>query len=208
MEDENILKTEKQSPLSPVIAMLGVGLAIVAIALGIVSMIKVGDTAKDMNAKIEKAAAVALETKKISDRIDSLAMQLEDIKANEKTRSNSLVEQLNAELTRLREAIADTRKVADENRTAIETVAKRSVRAHQKQEQPKEAAASSASPAEKPASDAPAQAQDGAKKHVIQSGDTFAKLAKKYGVSVSAIVSANPDANPSKLKVGQEIVIP
>ena len=46
------------------------------------------------------------------------------------------------------------------------------------------------------------------KNHKIQAGDTFAKLAKKYNVSVDAILKANPQANPSRLKIGQEIVIP
>jgi LysM repeat protein len=44
--------------------------------------------------------------------------------------------------------------------------------------------------------------------HVIASGDTFGLLAKKYGVSVSAIEAANPDANPTRLHLGQKIIIP
>jgi LysM repeat protein len=44
--------------------------------------------------------------------------------------------------------------------------------------------------------------------HVIAKGETFAVLAKKYGVSVKAIQQANPGVDPAKLKIGQKIIIP
>lgn len=207
MEDDNIIKTEKQSSsLISALGLLGLGLSVIAVALGIMAMVKVGDTAKDMNDKIEKAASVALETKKISDRIDSLALQIEEIKSNDKVRAEKLIASLNDALSKLNSVITENRSAIAENRNAIETLAKRAVQKAQPVRQQKVE--------EKPAEQAPEQpaekpAQDGAtKKHTIQSGDTFGKLAKKYGVSVSAIISANPDANPSKLKVGQEIIIP
>ena len=211
MEDDNIIKTEKQSSsLISALGLLGLGLSVIAVALGIMAMVKVGDTAKDMNDKIEKAASVALETKKISDRIDSLALQIEEIKSNDKVRAEKLIASLNDALSKLNSVITENRTAIAENRNAIETLAKRAVQKAQPVRQQKVE--------EKPAEQAPEQpaektaeksAQDGAtKKHTIQSGDTFGKLAKKYGVSVGAIISANPDANPSKLKVGQEIIIP
>jgi LysM repeat protein len=42
----------------------------------------------------------------------------------------------------------------------------------------------------------------------IASGDTFGRLARKYGVSINAIEAANPAANPNRLQVGQKINIP
>lgn len=42
----------------------------------------------------------------------------------------------------------------------------------------------------------------------IQAGDTFAKLATRYGVSVDAILAANPNVNPSRLQIGQKVRIP
>jgi hypothetical protein len=44
--------------------------------------------------------------------------------------------------------------------------------------------------------------------HVIQAGDTFWKLAKKYGTSVEAIEAANPDVDPLNLQIGETICIP
>ena len=218
MEDELETKIEKQSQLVPALGLLGLGLGVVATALGIISMLKVGDTAADMNDKIEKAAALSLETKKISDRIDSLAMQIEEIKAGDKSRYDSLISQLNAELKRMGASIENVAKSSQNNRDLIEELAKRSSKRTTQAEpaQNRQQAARQA-PERTAAAEQPAQqtqtaeqpAQNGeSKKYKIQSGDTFAKLAKKHGVSLDAIIAANPDANPSRLKVGQEINIP
>src|SRR5690625_1188269 len=43
--------------------------------------------------------------------------------------------------------------------------------------------------------------------YTIKSGDTLNKIAKKYGVTVSSIVSLNNIKNPNKIKAGQTIVI-
>jgi LysM repeat protein len=42
----------------------------------------------------------------------------------------------------------------------------------------------------------------------IVSGDTFAKISKKTGKSLSALEKANPGVNPARLKVGQTIKLP
>lgn len=47
-----------------------------------------------------------------------------------------------------------------------------------------------------------------AKEHTIQRGDTFYSLGQKFGVSWKAIEKANPTVNPSRLRVGDKIVIP
>lgn len=208
MEDENIIKNEKQSSsLAPALGLFGLGLGIIALAVGVMAMVKVGDTAKNMNDKIERAAALALETKKISDRIDSLALQIEEIKSSDKNSKEKLINTVRVKFNEVYTAINETRSVVNANKEAIETLAKRGVR---KAQAPAETKVEQKATTEQTADQTAEQSkQDGAtKKHVIQSGDTFGKLAKKYGVSVSAIVSANPNANPSRLKVGQEIIIP
>lgn len=48
----------------------------------------------------------------------------------------------------------------------------------------------------------------GSTEYVIQSGDTFTKIAKALGVPVSSIQELNPTVNSSKLKIGQKIKIP
>ena len=44
--------------------------------------------------------------------------------------------------------------------------------------------------------------------HVIEAGDTFAKLAAKYNVRLSAIQAANPTVDPRRLQIGDRIRIP
>ena len=47
-----------------------------------------------------------------------------------------------------------------------------------------------------------------ATEYTIASGDSFSTIAKKYHVSVKAIMDANPGVEPTKLKLGQKIKIP
>lgn len=44
--------------------------------------------------------------------------------------------------------------------------------------------------------------------YTIEKGDTFAILAKKFGVAVKAIEDANPGVDPKKLKIKQVVHIP
>jgi LysM repeat protein len=44
--------------------------------------------------------------------------------------------------------------------------------------------------------------------HIIAAGETPAAIARKAGVSLSALLEANPGLNPKKLRVGQPINLP
>lgn len=44
--------------------------------------------------------------------------------------------------------------------------------------------------------------------YTIKEGDTFWDISKRYGTTVRAITTANPDIEPASLKVGQTIVLP
>ncbi|MCZ6673490.1 MAG: LysM domain-containing protein [Verrucomicrobia bacterium] len=48
----------------------------------------------------------------------------------------------------------------------------------------------------------------GGTEYVIQSGDTFGKIAKNFGMSLDKLLTANPGVQPRYLSVGQKIVIP
>jgi len=47
-----------------------------------------------------------------------------------------------------------------------------------------------------------------ATEYTIASGDNFSTIARKFHVSVKAIMDANPAVEPTKLKIGQKINIP
>ena len=42
----------------------------------------------------------------------------------------------------------------------------------------------------------------------IQAGDTFGKIASQKGVSLDALLEANPNTDPRRLSIGKEINIP
>jgi LysM repeat protein len=44
--------------------------------------------------------------------------------------------------------------------------------------------------------------------YTVASGDSFAKIARKFAVKMDAIEAENPGLDPTKLKVGQKIKIP
>ena len=44
--------------------------------------------------------------------------------------------------------------------------------------------------------------------HTLASGEFISTLAKKYGVSIDAILAANPGINPSRMQIGQKVNIP
>ncbi len=198
--------SQKISNYAPIMAFVGLGLGIIATAIGATALSKISSTSADINQRIEKSAAVELDLKKISDRVDSLAAQLEDIKSGSDSKVGELraqtqnaVDVLNSNLNKLRDELV-------KNRESISKLA--SMRAAPRPAQ-SPAQASSDAPAQDNAQGGNAEpAADGMKIHKIQSGDTLSKLAKKYAVSLSSILKANPDANPERLKIGQEIKIP
>ncbi len=45
--------------------------------------------------------------------------------------------------------------------------------------------------------------------YVVKSGDNMTKIAKKFGLTVEQVMTANPKIkNPNKISVGDEIIIP
>ena len=44
--------------------------------------------------------------------------------------------------------------------------------------------------------------------YTVKSGDTFAKIARSRGISLSALLKANKISNPDRIQLGQRIVVP
>jgi LysM repeat protein len=64
------------------------------------------------------------------------------------------------------------------------------------------------SSASSPSGGATAATLGSASTYKIKSGDTFGKIASLMGVSLDALLDANPGADPRRLGIGQEIIIP
>lgn len=195
MEEE--IKTEKSSALLPAMGVLGLGVGTIALVLGIFAMKKAGDVSTTMTDKVEKAAALSLEIQKFSERTDSIALQIEDLKSADKSSRENLVRQFNDIIGKLNSSIVENRESIKELRAAVETLAKHRTAPRQtaRAEAPAQQQEQKSDPAE----------ESNAEFHVIQSGDTYAKIAAKYNTTVDALIKANPDLRPSRLKIGQKV---
>lgn len=195
MEEE--IKTEKSSALLPAMGVLGLGVGTIALVLGIFAMKKVGDVSTTMTDKVEKAAALSLEIQKFSERTDSIALQIEDLKSADKSSRENLVRQFNDIIGKLNSSIVENRESIKELRAAVETLAKHRTAPRQ--------TARAEAPAQQQEQKSDAAEESNAEFHVIQSGDTYAKIAAKYNTTVDALIKANPDLRPSRLKIGQKV---
>lgn len=65
-----------------------------------------------------------------------------------------------------------------------------------------------ASPAVGPAPSPDETLPPSAIEHVVARGDSFYLLGKKYGVTMQAIAASNPGVEPTRLKIGQKLLIP
>lgn len=59
-----------------------------------------------------------------------------------------------------------------------------------------------------PPGDAPTDAELDFTRHMVEKGDTFYAIARKYGASVKDVIAANPGLEPTALSIGQEILVP
>lgn len=203
--EEEIIKTDKTPALLPALGILGLGIGTVALVLGIFAMKKSGDISESMSDKIEKAAALSLEIKKLSDRTDALALQIEDMKSGDGNRVGNLARQTNEAVIKLNSMIVKNRDAINDLNKAVEKLASRPA--------PSRTSSQSAQTSQgvhpTQTGDQQTQASTGDEKiHIIQSGDTFAKIAIKYKTTVDALIRANPDLRPTQLMIGQKVVIP
>ena len=60
----------------------------------------------------------------------------------------------------------------------------------------------------KPASLSPTGQSATGTEHVVVAGDNFWTIGRKYGVSAQKIEKSNPNVIPTRLKIGQKIIIP
>lgn len=54
----------------------------------------------------------------------------------------------------------------------------------------------------------PADAELDFRTHKVKKGETFYGIAKQYGVSAKDVINANPGVEPTRISIGQEIIVP
>ena len=203
--EEEIIKTDKTPALLPALGILGLGIGTVALVLGIFAMKKSGDRSESMSDKIEKAAALSLGIKILSTRTDVLALQIDDMKSGDGNRVGNLARQTNEAVIKLNSMIVKNRDAISDLNKAVEKLASRPAPSRTSSQ----SAQTSQGVQPTQTGDQQTQASTGDEKiHIIQSGDTFAKIAIKYKTTVDALIRANPDLRPTQLMIGQKVVIP
>lgn len=191
MEDANT----SPSPVgNPVVA---VGLGVAGCLLGLIGLF-VGLSGKNAAAKAkEDLDALVQKITQAEESLGGFDKKIADASRAANTSAERMVDlgrRLSALEQGVQQAINTLSTEVTKNREMIE--AGRTAR-------PAAAASSSSGSGGSTASNPPA---DGS--YVIQSGDTFDKIAKKFGVSTTALMEANPDVEPRRMRVGQKLVIP
>lgn len=63
-------------------------------------------------------------------------------------------------------------------------------------------------PVEAPRAEPVAPPEPEGQRHIVVKGDNLTTIAKQYNVSLSELQKANKNVNPSKLQIGQSLIIP
>lgn len=191
--------------------MVPIALALLAIVLGGAGLY-FGMTANQQLAplteSIDEGSTVAAETEK---QIASLEKRISELSIQN--------EQLKGSLQRLGRESSQTLRIANKAESGVSANREEMVKLAEAMQQlanaggarsrPASATSESSASSETVSSTETSTAPAGAgSTYSIQSGDTFAKIASKMGISLDALLDANPDADPRRLRIGQEIQIP
>ncbi len=138
----------------------------------------------------------------------TLRAEIDDVRATIPTRAEEPARNLAGQVNRALDTIV---KRMNDTDLRITELARRLAEVAAQERKPAVATLPPAAAAP-PAAPQPATASPSAPSpsttYTVESGDTLGAIAKKLGVSLNALQQANPDVNPSKLKVGQKLNVP
>lgn len=201
MEDENQTNFTSKPFLPLAVGLAGavLGVASLAVAINAASRASTAEeNFKTMKDGVERAAALSIEMKNMSSKMEDAMTQVNDIKSAGATNVNALSRQMQSAINSLSAEISKNRSLIAENQKAIGEVASRGGRPRATQPSQGATAADSAQQG----------ASAGGKVHNVRPGETLLVIAKKYGKKLSEIQAANPGVDSKRLQIGQEIAIP
>lgn len=215
VQDNDVALGDAQSK-SKALAWGAVIMGVLGLGAGIAGIVIANNATRELASLSDQLANQPDPVEALQARLKDLDDRLVNVGA-EVVRSNNAMRGQTETLSRLQRVVAENanetranREQINKNTATLAALAESGVRAAPRpapQAPTTETAATRSSSPDAGASSSPATSGD-ARTHVIQSGDTFARLASRYGVSLNAIVEANPGVNPNRLQIGQEIVIP
>jgi len=179
-------------------------LAVISLILGVISLRSIsamkantGDSAARLDAIETSSRKAATEAEKAVSRLATISTDTQrafDNVGKELATLRTNVNRVTIESKDLAEKLASpTTRSSSSSRTSTATTAP-----------PPTSGATASTPAA--SSRPPELSPEGT--YTIKSGDTFARLSGRFGVSVQAIEQANPGVDPRRLGIGQAINIP
>lgn len=189
--------------------MIPIALAVLAIVLGAAGLyfgFNANNRLNLVNTSIQESSTSSAEIEKSVTFFDTRIAEFEEQISEQANTINRLrayssqseqaIKQLSGELNKNREQIVKMARHQNEIKAVIAQMTA-----------PLGTSSAESAEVSDSAGQAPATTGKG-RPYTIVSGDTFAKIAARFGVSVSAIIDANPDADPRRLAIGQKIVVP
>lgn len=199
MEDDE-LETSSGSNLVPIaLAVLAIVLGGAGLYFGLTANQRLNPLSESMEAGTSSAA-------RLEKDISALEIQVTELSA-QKTELKKTIDRMRVYSNQSEKAVKQVAGSVKDNREEIVKLAERINDFASSGVRPKPAAATAnaSGDASQPAA-ASGAAQEGT--YTIESGDTFAKVAPKLGVGLQALLDANPDADPRRLRIGQVINVP
>lgn len=195
--EEEVEVNESSSTMVPI------ALAVLALVLGGAGLyfgLTANQRLTPLNATLEAGATGTAQLQKaieaLETEISELSAQVSDLKSSSK-RNAAYANQRDQAIKKLATEINANREQIIKTAESLNEVAASGVRA------PSAASTATGEPAAEGSAEPTPPGV-----YVIQSGDTFGKIAEKTGVSLDILLAANPDADPRRLAIGQKINIP
>lgn len=200
MDDDAIEETSGSGNMIALsLAVLGVVLGAAGLYFGLTANTRLGAVNESMAAGSDSAVQLEKQLENMSTQVAELSAMVKeqgDALARQRAYGNSserAIKQLASDLRENREQIVKlTDQVVELGTRSVQSVATNT--------------SGTATSSNTAGSSGSSSDMEGV--YTIESGDTFARVASKTGVSLQALLDANPGVDPRRLRIGQQINLP
>lgn len=175
------LSRDSSSSSSNIVPMIGAFTGVIGLLLAIVALVQLSTVKKTLQAQgdeVAKIATIENEVRAATSKADTAATDLKNLRDG----IQGAFDKVSASIGQVQ---AQLTKIEEESK--------------------KRAAAPAGGKGGKAA---PTGVKNADGTYTVAAGDGLAKIARKFGTSVDAILAENPGLNPTKLHVGQKIKLP
>ncbi|ADE54125.1 LysM peptidoglycan-binding domain-containing protein [Coraliomargarita akajimensis] len=199
MEDD-VEVNESSSQIIPIaLAVLAVVVGGAGLYFGMTANQRIAPLSESLNAGVSSSAQLEKTISKLETRVEELTAANQDLRASLK-RANAYDSQRDQALKKLEAAIRDNREQIVKSAEQVNSISSSTV------------SEPAATDVRTPESSAPTETVDTASTasgvYVIESGDTLQRVSNTTGISLQAILDANPGIDPRRLRIGQQITLP